>query len=114
MRNRIVSAILASTLAAGSPALASTCPGDLSGLSGQITTEKVRSMLDKPIEQLITDAGSPQAALAKAEADVSRHQAGLQALPPGSSASLTRLYEDALTVATARVAALKCRLQSSN
>lgn len=112
MRNFPLAALLtAAAIAQSSPALATTCPSDLTALNGQITSPHVRASLDRTFDDLVAAAGGLPAAIAKAEANVARYQRDLESLTAGSSPALVQLYEEALVVARARLAGLQCRQQ---
>ena len=92
------------------PASAKSCPADLRSLDGQITDPRMKRVLEKPFDELVSKAGSLAAAIEEARTKLTELQARRAALAADASEVERRLYGEAILIGQHRVAGLECRL----
>ena len=92
----------------GQPALAQTCPADLSALDSEIQTESLRVGLFVPLADRVQRGGGVNAMIAKAEEDVARLYDQRDHLAPGTSEDLRRTINEAILLLDAELDALRC------
>jgi hypothetical protein len=92
----------------GRPALAQTCPADLSALDSEIQTESLRVGLFIPLADRVQRGGGVNAMIAKAEEDVARLYDQRDNLAPSTSEELRRTINEAILLLDAELSALRC------
>lgn len=111
---RLATASMIITIGGWDTAYAQACPANLASLSSQIADPKLLLRIYKPLDEIVAEAGSLSAAIAKTEARLADLEAGRAALAPDASERVKSVYDQAIAIGRARVSGLKCRLQSSN
>ena len=89
---------------------AQSCPADLTWLDAQVSTPRLKTALEKPFDDLVSQAGSLPAAISQAQAQLADLQARRAALPVDASEAEKTLYNDAILIGQNRVSGLQCRL----
>lgn len=89
---------------------AQVCPADLSALHSQISDPSLKTMLDKPFDDLIAEAGSLESALEETRSKLADLKARRVALPADASDFEKALYDEAIVIGEHRVTGLECRL----
>lgn len=91
------------------PAMARSCPADLSALDAQIQTPSLRTGLTKPLDDVIQSAGGVEAAISEAKARLDQLNERQAAIPASAPAVAVRPLNEAITIIEAEIAALECR-----
>ena len=107
-RNSILLGLTAVLSLSGLPALAQTCPADLSELDSEIQTPSLRVGLHVPLVDMVQRGGGVNAMIAAAEEDVAQLYEQRDRLPPETSADLKRTINEAILLLDTELRALRC------
>lgn len=107
----VASALIGVGFGACGQARAQSCPADLSALSGQISTPAFQPALTMPVDQMITNAGGLDQAIAEAQQALSELSAVkarniAENMDPGAP------LNDAILILTSELSAFQCRRQT--
>jgi len=112
MKHWLVAAAAFAGLLTTTPALAQSCPADVSDLRSQIQEPQLQDRLYEPLDTIISETGGLDAAIAEWQQRLSEAQADRAALSPDSSAGLTRAFDELVLILSHQLDGLRCRASS--
>lgn len=115
MHRKTLSLAAAATIAGlllTTPALAQSCPTNVSDLASQIQEPQLQDRLYEPFDTIVAEAGGLNVAIARWQQKLSDAQADRAALSSDSPPVLTRAFDELVLILSHQLDGLQCRAGS--